>query len=466
MTDTTSTSTATRMVTGAEASAIRSGAPVPAHLPQRLAITLWDFSWYVRTGPGEPFEDLDRAFARAVELGYNAVRVCAMPFLLFRSGIDTTALRLGPIGGGYASRVRWYDVREPTTIDARARLLELFRGADRHGMTVIASSWEYQQSPAFAAERAWYDALQAVDPEDRLTVLGEAMADLVDLLKAEGLDHVLAYVEPHNEVQAGHLTTGLPGIEDPVVELRDRLERGIAAFSARHPDVLCGPNYAAVPVTAMRGLPRNAQVLGVHPYVYGVLDVLVREFALRGEAADFPQGRADAELLRPGAPRLAEWAPPADEEWKRRASIVGHAEIYVHDWCDPEAVDRWLYDRYGAHRLAMAERLREWIGVAADHAARLGIPLVLGEGWVGYTPRDTRFEEGPVGAQICRDAVRHADAVGAWGSVVCSNAAPQHAMWDDEQLQRECTAMLRQGRFASTPSASRTWVGEERVNGA
>ena len=55
---------------------------LPAHLPDRLTITLWDFSWYVRTGPGEPFEDLDAAFAQAVERGYNTVRICAMPFLL------------------------------------------------------------------------------------------------------------------------------------------------------------------------------------------------------------------------------------------------------------------------------------------------------------------------------------------------------------------------------------------------
>ncbi|WP_298456813.1 cellulase-like family protein [uncultured Cellulomonas sp.] len=417
-------------------------AAVPAHLPDRLAITLWDFSWYVRTGPGEPFEDLDAAFTQARDRGYNAVRICAMPFLVFRSGLDTTALRLGPIGNGYAGRVRWYDVAAPTTIDARTHLLELFRAADRHGMVVIASSWEYQQSPAFAADRSWYDALHAVEPDDRLVVLGEALADLVDLLVEHGLGHTLAFVEPHNEVQAGHLTVGLPGRADPVVELKDRLEAGIAAFSARHPDVLCGPNYAAVPVTAMRGLPDNAGVLVVHPYVYGVLDDLVGEFALRGDPADFPQERADAELLRPGAPRLVEWAPPADEEWKRHASIVGHAEIYVHDWCDPAAVDRWQYERYGAHRIAMANRLEEWIGVAADHAARLGIPLVLGEGWVGYTPRDCRFEEGPVGAQICRDAVRHAARVGAWGSVVCSNAAPHHAMWADAGLQRECNAVL------------------------
>ena len=415
------------------------------HLPERLAISLWDFSWYVRTGPGEPFEDLDVAFARARELGYNAVRICAMPFLLFRSGVDTSSLRLGPIGGGYAGRMRWYDVQEPTTIDARAHLLAFFRAAERHGVVVIASSWEYQQSPAFAADRAWSDALEAVDPEDRLVVLGDAMADLVDLLAEHGLEGTLAFVELHNEVQVGHLTAGLPGVEDAVVELRPRMEAGIAAFSARHPEVLCGANYSGVPVTAMRGIPGNTQVLVVHPYVYGVLGDLVEEFALRGAPEDFPQERADAELLRPGSPRLGAWAPPADEEWKMRASIVQRTEIYVHDWCDPEAVDRWLYSRYAAQRTAMATQLRDWVGVAADTATRLGVPLVFGEGWVGYTPRDTRFEEGPVGAQICRDATRLAVEVGAWGSIVCSNAAPHHAMWADEALQRECNTMLLAG---------------------
>jgi hypothetical protein len=416
---------------------------IPDHLPRRLAITLWDFSWYVRTGPGEPFADLDAAFARAVELGYNAVRICAMPFLLFRSGVDTTALRLEPLGGDYASRVRWYDVRRPTVIDAGAHLLDLCRAADRHGVSVIASSWEYQQSPAFAADPAWYEALHAVDPADRLTVLGEAQADLVDFLAEHGLAHVIACVEPHNEVQIGHLTAGLPGVDDPVVELQGRLEAGIAAFQARHPEVLCAPDYGGVPVGALRGLPRNATALAFHPYVYGVLDDLVDEFGLRRDPARFPQVRADAELLRPGAPPIADWALPPENAWKLRASIMQPAEIYVHDWCDPEKVDRWLYDRYGAHRIAMADRLRDWIDVAADHAARLGVPLVFGEGWVGYTPRDCRFEEGPVGAQICRDAAEHAVRVGAWGSIVCSNAAPQHPMWsDDVDLQRECNALL------------------------
>ena len=56
--------------------------PIPTHLPSKLNITLWDFSWYVRRarrairGP--------RPAVEAVERGYNTVRICAMPFLLFR----------------------------------------------------------------------------------------------------------------------------------------------------------------------------------------------------------------------------------------------------------------------------------------------------------------------------------------------------------------------------------------------
>ena len=140
---------------------------VPAHLPDRLTISLWDFSWYVRSGSGEPFEDLDRAAAEAVERGYNTVRICAMPFLLFGSGLDTSAIELDRLGGDYAQGVRWYDVKAPTRFDGKAKLLELFETCKRHDLFVILSSWEYQQSSSFSVDSAWWDALHAVDPEDR-----------------------------------------------------------------------------------------------------------------------------------------------------------------------------------------------------------------------------------------------------------------------------------------------------------
>ena len=425
----------------------RTPVPLPAHLPERLTITLWDFSWYVRTGPDEPFEDLDRAFAEAVERGYNTIRICAMPYLLFGSGLDTSALRLGPLGNGYGSRTRWYDVEQPTTIDARAQLVALFEAARRHDCFVILSSWEYQQSSSFAATSDWCDALMAIDPEDRAQAQAVALADLVDHLAELGLDDRIAFTEVHNEVQVGHLADGLPvGDHDTtVVALRPRLERAVAAFHARHPDRPVTVNYARVPVGAMRGIPEEVDVLVTHPYVYGVLNAFIDAYGLRGPVEAFDQARAQREILRPGAPPLASWGP--DEPWRSRATIVAPVEIYVHDWCDAEAVDRWLYRHHGAWEQEMLSTLRTWLDVAHDWAQVHGVPLVFGEGWVGYTPRDGRYEEGPLGADFCRTAVRESLRVGARGTLVCSNAAPQHAMWADVALQQECNSAFLDGAF-------------------
>ncbi|WP_329204861.1 hypothetical protein OG257_04300 [Streptomyces sp. NBC_00683] len=417
--------------------------PLPAHLPATLTISLWDFTWYTRTGPGEPFADLDRAFAEAVERGYNTVRICAMPLLLFGTGLDTTRLRLGPLGGQYGQRVRWYDVRGTTEIDARAHLLALFEAARRHDCFVILSSWEYQQSPSFAGDRTWFDAIMAIAPERRAEALAGALADLIDFLAAhDGLDERIAFTELHNEVQAGRLAEGLTD-DDTVVALRPRLQRGLDQFRKRHPDRPVTVNYAHVPVGSMRGIPRDIDVAVFHPYVYGVLDELLDAYALRDFSRPFPQERASRELLRTGAPALEDWAPPEEDRWRLEATVVGLREVYVHDWCDPDLFDAWLYDRYAVHRAAMEAKLSIWIAAAADWAAETGVPFIFGEGWIGYTPLHGSFEEGPVGAAFCHRAVTEAARAGARGAVVCSNAAPQHPMWQDIRLQQECNALLR-----------------------
>ncbi len=421
--------------------------PLPQHLPDRLTISLWDFSWYTRTGPGEPFEDLERAFTEAVERGYNTIRICAMPYLIFGSGLSGE-MEFGPLGGEYGQGTRWYDVRHRVRLDPGAHLLDLLRTARRHGVAVILSSWEYQQSSSFAGDRRWFDALMAVAPEDRPVRLADALADACELAAAEGLAEVIAFVELHNEVQGGYLTEGLPGREPAVVELRERLERGLARFHERQPDVPVTVNYARVPLDAFRGIPDTIDVGVFHPYVYGVLDELVTGYGLRATGGGFDEERARADLMRPGAPAFDQWRPPAGEEWRLKATVVGKPEIYVHDWCDAEAWDRFLYERYGEHRRSMLRTLDTWISAAADLCAGRGIPLVFGEGWIGYTPLSGTFEEGPVGAEFCRQAVRLSAQAGAWGTIVCSNAAPHHPMWDDIALQRECNTA-----FAGAPAS-------------
>ncbi|WP_460796818.1 cellulase-like family protein [Microbacterium sp. GXF0217] len=423
---------------------------IPPHLPRKLTITLWDFSWYVRTGPGEPFEDLDRVVEEAVARGYNTVRICAMPFLLFGSGLDTTALHLDRLGGPYAQQVRWYDVASPTRLDGRAHLVRLFETLKRHDMYAILSSWEYQQSSAFATTSDWWDALRAVEPDDRAVRLAESLADLIDFLAERDLDDRIAFTELHNEVQYGHLVEGLDVIPaDEIATIRalePRLERGLAEFHRRQPDRPVTVNYAHVPVAAMRALPKQIDVLVTHPYVYGVLDEVTAAFDLRGDLASFPvQSVRAAGLLRSDAPDPVEWVLPEDVAWKMKATIVGKPEIFFMDWVDATAFDRFLYERYQSHHHEMVRILRTWLDVAADRAAERGIPTVFGEGWIGYTPLRGTFEEGPIGAAFCRLAIEESARVGAWGTVVCSNAAPQHAMWSDVPLQVECTARFTDG---------------------
>ena len=91
----------------------------------------------------------------------------------------------------------------------------------------------------------------------------------------------------------------------------------------------------------------------------------------------------------------------------------------------------------------MRVQLELWLDAAHDWATERDVPLVFGEGWVGYTPLHAGFEEGPVGRAICETAVSRAADLGAWGTVVCSNAAPHHPMWGDLELQRRLNARFR-----------------------
>lgn len=408
-------------------------------MTERRTICLWDFSWYVRTAPGDAFHDLDRAARETRERGFTTVRICAMPFLLFGSGLDTTRLRLGPLPGGVGRGTRWYDVAADTTIDARAQLLAMFQACDRAGLDVIVSSWEYQQSPAFALEPQWYERLVAVDPDDRPVRLAEACADLLDFLAAHSLDHLVLFTELHNEVASGYLTDGLDPAGNRVLGLHDRLRRGIDRFHERHPDRLCTVNYAGVPVGAMRGIPDNADVLALHPYVYGMLGELIDDLGLRTRPFD-PGPLERTGLLRPGAPRYADRQVTG---WRADASVIGPGEMYAHDNVDPTRWDAWLAEHHPRWRIAMEQQLDTWLEVAADHAVSRGVPLVLGEGWIGYTPLHGRFEEGPIGVAMIQQAMRTSARVGASGAVVCSNAAPHHPMWADVATITEANRTFR-----------------------
>ncbi len=428
---------------------------VPAHLPDRLTISLWDFSWYTRAGEGEPYESLDAAMDEAVDRGYNTIRICAATLLLFgdlptqdsgagdpadqTSGMPGLAEDLpiegmgrSPGGEIYGNGTRWYDVPGGYRLNLRERFFDLLRTAKRHGVVVILATWEYQQSPVFAGDRRWFDAIDAVPLARRYDALATATIRMLDAVEEHGLGDVIAFAELHNEVDFSIVPAFADGGDEALAKVR-----------AAHPGHLITASYGKAPFNDMERLSNEFDVAQLHVYAYGVLDALQREIDIRAEGTHgFPNQNMRALLTR-DAPSFAQYGRAAD--WKFEATVITDQQIYGYDWVDANLWDRWLYNHYGQYRTEMLREISSRVITMAAWARRRGIPAVIGEGWVGYTPLRADFEDGPVGTDLIEHGVDTALAHGVWGMVLSSNAAPHHPLWANAGWQREMNSKILHG---------------------
>jgi hypothetical protein len=401
-----------------------------------------------------------------------------MPFLLFSGLVPQGELTVCGLGPDYGQRTRWYDVRGGYPLRPLERLEALFDSAARHGVRVILSSWEYQQSPCFVTADAWFRALDAVPGADRAEVMARSLNRLVDHLDSAGLAGPIAYVEVHNEVDNCALVPAAAegsgrsgGNGGRYARLSAPLQGAVSALRDAHPELLVTYSIGETWPHELDELPAAAQVAHFHFYVYRVLGALYEAVGL-GHGTE-PAPRVDhwptptlAGMLRGDAPAREAYRPAAS--WQSRATAIDHDLFYVHDWVDPDKWDLWLYEHYQEHRLAMAAQLEQWTDAVASLAARRGVPAVLGEGVVGYTPRLARFEEDAVGRHLAETTVRRCLDAGFWGVLPTSNAAPHHPMWWTDQgwmhrVNAEITGRVppvrTSSRWPSDPARSRTPPG-------
>jgi hypothetical protein len=271
--------------------------------------------------------------------------------------------------------------------------------------------------------------------------LAQAMSRLITFLKDHQLSDRIAYAELHNEVEVTKLRDVARRGEDIFAAEKPYLEEAVSFLRNQHPDILMTVCYAGTPITHMRDLAQNLQVAHFHLYIYGVLGQLFQELALRDSSQPFPTQFAQ-DLLRPDAPSFEEWTPPADQEWRLEATGVSRRLFYMHDWADPDKWDLWLYEHYRDHREAMRQAIQLRLEIIADWAEQHSIPAVIGEGYVGYTPLLTHFEEGPVGKNIAEYAIETCKRLNFWGIILCSNAAPHHPFWQDVAWQQRMNACI------------------------
>ena len=417
--------------------------PIPDHLPRRLTITLWDFTWYTQAGPGEAFEDLDAAMADAVLRGYNTIRICAMPYFLFGSHeLDHGRLRIEQMAPEVGHGTRWYNVRGGVVIDGRERLRELFETARRHGVFVIVSSWEYQQSPAFSADDAWYRSLESIPPEQRFLELARSLERLVGFLRdADGLDAQIAYLEIHNEVDLSRLRAVPGGEADAYRPQRAYNEEAVAWLRQQCPDYLVTTCYGITPYLDMDAAAGNVDIAHFHVYVYGTLGALERWAGVRTPPPEYPT-LALRSLLRAEAPDFESAPATAVPDWRYAATGISPSMFHSYDQSDARLWDRWLYENHHRYDTAMKWAIDDKLAAISGFARARSIPAVIGEGWIGYTPLHSEYEDGPIGTGIAEHAIERVIEHGFWGAVLGSNSAPHHPGWANLGWQQRMNSRL------------------------
>jgi len=426
---------------------------IPDHLPPRLAVSMWDHSWYTMCHPEEPFGDLDCALDELVDRGFNAIRACGIQNWIFdpagrrRKSIELCNLGGGSGPGGFGKGVRWKNSVGGVTIDPLEMTLRLFEGCQRRGVYVVLTNLLLEISGDFLADYGVYAPIAAAAPEALWNLIEDATCRLIRELKANGLADRLAYVEIHNE-QDIHVMAKVGNESDgPIGRTNPWLEHACARLRAEHPGLLVCGGHSGFQYWPEEMARQSTGQNVLHQHVYDFKGILHEYYKVldcswfQRPSPDWPNEAART-VLRADAPPLREWLPPQERlEQIRFGSPEAEASrrmFYLMDWLEPQPFDTWLYSHYQEHCRGMRDRIRTQIAMLAREARRRGVPVGVGEGWISYSPLHAEFEDGPVGRTIAEEAVNDCLEHDYWAIVPNSNSSPAHpACWAQAEWHRK-----------------------------
>ena len=82
---------------------------LPDHLPPKLSIDLWIWSWIVMATPGEPYDDLERCVVEIKERGFNTT--------ILLGGARNTGHFTEFVGGDIHCTINWSTAEELLDLD-------------------------------------------------------------------------------------------------------------------------------------------------------------------------------------------------------------------------------------------------------------------------------------------------------------------------------------------------------------
>jgi len=390
---------------------------VPTHLPHRLTISCWQWAWVTAALPGEPYGDLEKAFAGLVDRGFNTIRIDAgLNWCFLPDGKPRGEMGFCQLFTGYGSRHRVIYGRGGGRFDVLDRLLALMTLAQQHDVYVILSSWEYMHSTAQVADAAIRAEVYGVPEDQRLMRLARHHDRLLGILEERGLHENVAFVEPHNEANISDFPKqqdGRRGHEEAIAFLRDR-----------HPDVMIAADMAG---HHPESVPENTQVYDNH--LYTGREIYDQLFSQTLRHPDFDPDDPRATPMLDGL--LEEHIVPHDEMMGVFQDIVKHrgTRLWMYHNLDVSRFDRWMLERLHELGPRMRENARTMIAESAAEARRRNLPAVIDEAGFFVAPLNSRWEESEQGLAFLEYTASLAIEHGYWGFLATTYNGPEAPIW-------------------------------------
>ena len=404
---------------------------LPGHLPQKLSIGMFIWDWITMATPGEPYHDLERVMVGLRQRGFNAVRAeTGLNWCYTAEGKPRGEVEFCPWIAGHSDNLSSVNAKGGGRHDVLKRVVHLMELAKKHGVFVILTSWEYQDSSWFVADPKLRAEVMAIPQAKRFMHLARHHDRLMRLLKEKNLEKNVAFVEVHNEPDCSELPQGAEG---------KRLhEEAIAMFRDHHRDILVSGDYGTHDASIV---PDNIQVYDQHTYA-GLYQSLFAA-TIQDKAFD-PANPKKHELLR----RLLKDPFVPYNQFMQAAQNIREFWRPI-DWLycnlDNREVDKWLVEQHGREKTTLEATAAKFFENDGKEAARRGIPAVCDEGGYWYPPLGSKFEVTQPGLSMFEFQVDLAIKHGYWGMMPTTYCGPEHPIWQNVEWLRTVNNRFQNG---------------------
>jgi hypothetical protein len=382
---------------------------LPKHLPRKLSIGMFICDWITMATPGEPYHDLERVMVGLRERGFNAVRAEAgLNWCFTADGKPRGEMAFCPWIAGYSDNLASANAKGGGRLDVLKRVVYLMELAKKHGVYVILTSWEYQDSSWFVADPKLRAEVMAIPQEKRFMRLARHHDRLLTILKDKNLHENIAFIEVHNEPDYSMFPQAAEG--------KKLHEEAIAMLRERHRDILVSGDYGSHNGAIV---PDNVQVYPANPKKNELLRRLLKD-----PFVPYDQFMQAAQNIR-------EFWRPID--W-----------LYCN--LDNRAFDEWIVEQYGREKAALEATAIKFFADDAKEAARRGIPAVCDEGGYWYPPLGSKFEVTQPGMSMFELQVDLAIKHGYWGMMPTTYCGPEHPIWQNVEWLRTVNNRFQTGK--------------------